>query len=315
MTQGSTAGRTPQDELERALAALAERAPLEDALGAARAVVAERTAAVTAARALIVTESEDVRALEGATWRRLMAAVRGTTHEELSRERAQVVRAEAAYVLAVDQHEAAVAHVDELRARLARTRDAEARVRRARGELERALLAHGGSGSARLEEIATQVATLRAEGTELAEAVSAASTAAMLLARAEESLDEAIEIVASRRVLVVSGAPWEALAIAAEDVRRATAAVARLDAELADVRVVRMGSVGLDRLLMSAEAWTDAFVFRAGSGRELVRTRSRVSNAFSTARHLERSLTSRASDVKARIRALDEERSTILARS
>lgn len=317
MTQGSTAGRTPQDELEDALRALAENDALEVALRDARGAVAAHAAEVTAAAELLRRETDDVRRLGGFSWRRLGAAVRGTTYEDLLREKAEQARAEAGHVLAVDRHAAAVAHVESIEARLAGSRDAAPRVARARAALEAWVIAQGGEDGRRLEDVAGRAAALRAEATEIAEAQSAASTAAALLARACESLRSAGGWATYDTFFgggfVGDLMKYEAIDRATEELRAANDALVRLDAELSDVRLAGVGGVGIGEMTRVADVWFDWFLSDLTVRDKIADARTHAERTLAAVQQVETELGSRAGTVAGRLRVLDEERAEILA--
>ena len=81
--------RLVQDELEAALAAVAEHERLRERLGRAReAEEAARVAAVRARQELVIEEA-DVRRLESYSPTRIWASLRGNRDAELDREKAE----------------------------------------------------------------------------------------------------------------------------------------------------------------------------------------------------------------------------------
>ena len=166
--------RLVQDELEAALAAVAEHERLRERLGRAReAEEAARVAAVRARQELVIEEA-DVRRLESYSPTRIWASLRGNRDAELDREKAEHQAAEYAVARAEAWLLSAHREAERVGAELAALGDVTGRRARALAAKAEWLSSFDGEARTELTRLAEELASTRAAVTEVREATVAA---------------------------------------------------------------------------------------------------------------------------------------------
>ncbi|MGY1843333.1 hypothetical protein [Modestobacter sp. SYSU DS0875] len=263
-------------------------------------------------------EADDVRALEGVSLSRVLAALRGSRAQDLDRERAE---ADAARL----RLQEAVALRDRLDRQLARARAEEAALAGAGAELAAAteakdawLQASGTAVGRRLLELAAERGQLGAESVEVGEALAAAAAARDALARVQDRLGSAR-----------SWSGWDtflgggALASSVKHDRLDQAAAAAADAdqqlrllarELVDVpgAAVELPALELGQLTRFVDIWFDNVFTDWQVGNRIDESLARVGELRQVVDGVGAELDRRATELAARLGRLADERAALL---
>lgn len=316
MIPGDGAGQAVQHELEEVARATAERARLQQMLRAAKDRLAAADATAAETRRCLDSETADVLRLEGFSFARLAANVRGTRADDLMRERSEQARAESAHATATSRAAAAQTDVDDLVRRFDALGDLDAR-RRAALEAKAAWLsATGHPAGAHLDKLSEELGEADELSRQIAEAIHAAQMAraafdAVLgrLGNAESWATYDLFGGGILTDLVKHSHIDEAQRLMAE----ADDTVRRLHAELADVgEVVTVDSVGVTEGTRLMDYFFDD-IFSAMSVRSsIIESRERVTRARDAVLRVEDALHARRIDVAAEITRLRDERDAVL---
>ncbi len=180
-----------RDALDRAIADDREAAHLHGLLAGLRGEAVTARSELEAVRRRHALEEEDVRRLDGVTLSALMAAVRGSRSGELDRERAEEVAARYALQTATARLTAVEARREEVDQRLARLGETADRREQAAQAHAEAVRGAGGVPAPELESVLDELARVRAEATEVREALGAGQRAHALLDAARGHLGSA----------------------------------------------------------------------------------------------------------------------------
>lgn len=183
--------RQVQEELEAALAAVAEQARVNERLSRARTTEADAQAAAVAAREQHADAAADVQALESFSPTRIWATLRGSRDTDLDREQAEHQAAQYEVARAEALVHSAQEEVRRAEAELAVLGDVAARREKAMLAKEEWLVAVGGDSSDELTRIAGELGAVHAERTEVQEASAAGDHAAWCLNEAARRLGSA----------------------------------------------------------------------------------------------------------------------------
>ena len=309
--------RRIQDELESALAAVAEHDRLSARVARARAAEAPAVDAVTRARAELDAEAQDVRRLESFSTARIWATLKGSRDTDLDREQAERQVAE----YAVARAEAWLLGCREETRRAETTRlalgDVTERRRDALAAKERWLLSRPGPVGERLADIATDLAALAAERKETREAQAAGETAAGALAEARQVLGAAGDW-ATYDTFLGGGMFGDAMKYRRMDeaerlLRTVDATLRDLTTELADVGVnAVVADLAVDGLTQTFDVWFDN-IFSDWSVRDRIgRAARRTQDAARVVQEVRTRLAERERDLERRRHLLAEEREALL---
>ncbi|HET7821158.1 MAG TPA: hypothetical protein VFL10_06495 [Ornithinibacter sp.] len=180
-----------RDTFDRAIAEDHEAAHLREQLQVLRRDEGAAREGLERLRARHVDELADVERLEGFGLTAVLAAVRGTRTGELDRERAEEVAARYAAQTALARLQSVAARREEVERRLAQLGDTTARREAAADSHATALRASGASAAPELEPVLDELAAVRAEAAELAQARDAGVRAAAALDAARNELGSA----------------------------------------------------------------------------------------------------------------------------
>ncbi|MGP7959525.1 hypothetical protein ACTVCO_01775 [Sanguibacter sp. A247] len=316
MTSGDGAGQSVERELEEVARAIAERARLKEMLRAAKVRLAAADATAAETRRSLDAETADVLRLEGFSFARLAANVRGTRADDLMRERGEQARAESAHATATSRAAAARTDVDDLTRRLEALSGLDAR-RRAALEAKAAWLsATGHPAGARLDDLSARLGEAHELSRQVAEALAAARTAGAGFDAVLGQLGTA-ESWATFDLfgggILTDLAKHSHIDEAQRLMADADAAVRRLQAELADVgEVATVDSVGVTEGTRLMDYFFDD-IFSAMSVRNsLIDSRARVVTARDAVQRVEQTLRGRAGQAHAEITRLSSERDALL---
>ncbi len=254
--------RQVHEELEAALAGVAEHARVRARLDRARHSEESARGAAVRAQAQLAAETEDVRTLETFSITRIWATLRGSRDTDLDREEAE--RQAAEYAASRAQSWLVSTH-DEVRraeAELAALGDVHGRRERALAAKEEWLATAGGAAAQDLTRIADELATARAATTEVREAAAAAEQAEAALGRALQVLGSAGDW-ATYDTFLGGGMfsdlmKYDRMGEAQQLLHAADQALRRLATELADTgmtAVVR--GLAVDGLTRTFDVWFD----------------------------------------------------------
>ena len=260
--QASDRARRLQEELEAALAAVAEQERVRSRLDRARAAEESARQAAVEARRRLADETADVRALESLSPTRIWATLKGSRDTDLDREEAERQAAEYAAARAdawlVSTHD----EVRRAEAELAALGDVHARRQQALAAKEQWLLGAGGAAAAELTRIADEIAAARAQAYEVREAVAAGEQAAGALERAQRVLGSAGDW-ATYDTFFGGGMfsdmmKYDRMDEAQQLLHHADLALRRLSAELADVGMTGVvHGLAVDGLTRTFDVWFD----------------------------------------------------------
>jgi hypothetical protein len=269
-------------------------------------------------RARLGAEQADVDALESMSLTRVLAALRGSRDTDLDRERAEADAAR--YALA--EAEARVAmeerEVQSLTSRVNGHGDLEARYAELLTAREQQLASDPAATAiaSKLEELAERIGVAEAEQVQLAEADEAG-------ARAHAALDEALRHLGSAGSwatydtffgggVVADIAKHSRLDRAAQLMREADAALARLAHELADVGIGSVGEIGISDMTRALDVWFDNIISDWAVRDRIARATERVTQLRAAVAQVGQDLAGRRAGVRARLAALAEERERLL---
>ena len=284
--------RLVQDELEAALAAVAEHERLRERLGRAReAEEAARVAAVRARQELVIEEA-DVRRLESYSPTRIWASLRGNRDAELDREKAEHQAAEYAVARAEAWLLSAHREAERVGAELAALGDVTGRRARALAAKAEWLSSFDGEARTELTRLAEELASTRAAVTEVREATVAAELGGGMFGdmMKYQRMDEA------QRLL-----------------HDADEALRHLSVELADVGMnAVVHGLAVDGLTQTFDVWFDN-VFTDWSVRSRIADAARgADSAARTVHQIRERLARQARDLAARETALVADRERLL---
>ena len=284
--------RLVQDELEAALAAVAEHERLRERLGRAReAEEAARVAAVRARQELVIEEA-DVRRLESYSPTRIWASLRGNRDAELDREKAEHQAAEYAVARAEAWLLSAHREAERVGAELAALGDVTGRRARALAAKAEWLSSFDGEARTELTRLAEELASTRAAVTEVREATVAAELGGGMFGdmMKYQRMDEA------QRLL-----------------HDADEALRHLSVELADVGMnAVVHGLAVDGLTQTFDVWFDN-VFTDWSVRSRIADAARgADSAARTVHQIRERLARQARDLAVRETALVADRERLL---
>ena len=262
MTTDDDRGTRLHAELEAALEAVAQQ---ERALArlqrAQQAEAAARTSAVAAHEAL-AGEAADVQRLESYSPTRILAALRGSRDADLDRERAQQQAAQYAVARADALLSSAHEETRRAEAELVALGDVAGRRQRALEAKEQWLAAAGGDAAERLTGVAEELATTRADATEVQEAAEAAAVAAERLDAARHQLGAAGDWATYDTFLgggmFTDAMKYDRMDQAQRLLHAADQALRHLTVELADVGMEAVvHGLAVDGLTQTFDVWFD----------------------------------------------------------
>ncbi|MBC9225196.1 hypothetical protein GL325_02555 [Aeromicrobium sp. 636] len=295
-----------------------ERDGLQQQLQAARQQVDEAARRYVDAAAKLEQEKSDVAELESFSMARILAGLRGTRDVDLSREQAEYLAAQYATSDAEARLAAARREVIDRETRLDAIGDLEARRVELLNQRERELAADPGSlaVSTELTELAARQGVLEAEVVQLQEAITAASQASEALREASLHLGNAGSWATYDTFfgggLVADLAKHNRLDKAGELMHRADAALAHLSAELADVRVDAVGSVGVTELARTFDIWFDNIFSDLQVRGRIHDAAARVDGLLRDVESVGRDLTRRLADAERSVSAVEDARRDLL---
>lgn len=272
--------------------------------------------AVVRAGELLAAEPADVERLASPSLDRLWATLRGTHDEGLPRERAERQRAEYAVAVAEDRRATAQAALQAADDAIAGLGDVAGRRERALADKEAWLWTAERGRGPELVDVAERRGRRQAERIEIAEAQEAADSAARALEAAAGALSGAGVWAAYDTDLesdrIVSTAKHRRLDRAAERVRVADAALARLTVELGDVGERGVGAIGVDGLARTFDIWFDNLFSDLSVARHIRESQDRVEAARTAVRHVSGRLADRSAAVDGDLVSLERRREVVL---
>ncbi|MQA35444.1 hypothetical protein [Modestobacter roseus] len=263
-------------------------------------------------------EADDVRALEGVSLSRVLAALRGSRAQDLDRERAEADAARLRLQEAVALRDRLDRQLDRVRAEEAELADAGAELAAATEAKDAWLQASGTPVGRRLLELAAERGQLGAESVEVEEALAAAGGARDALARVHDRLRSAR-----------SWSGWDtflgggALASSVKHDRLDQAAAAAADAdqqlralarELVDVpgAAVELPALGIGQLTRFVDIWFDNVFTDWQVGERIDASLARVDELRQLVDGVGAELDRRAADLHMRLGRLADERAALL---
>ncbi|MEO7423036.1 MAG: hypothetical protein ABIU87_11645 [Ornithinibacter sp.] len=252
-----------RDALDRAIAEDLEATRLRGSMTALREEGSVAREQLEAHRRAHSVEEADVRALEGLGLTRVLSAVRGTRTGELERERAEEVAARYAMQAAVTALQHLEGRAEQVEQALARLGDTAARRSGALDAHADAMRSSDGAGVGELDAICDELAGVRAEAREVAQARGAG-------ARAAASLDTAMRELGSADGwsaydtwfgggLISSSLKHGRIDEAGRRIEQAQAALADFAREIADVQQVSAlrADLGITPMARTFDVWFD----------------------------------------------------------
>jgi hypothetical protein len=283
---------------------------------AAEALHAARTAS-EAAREKLADESADVARLESLSPTRIWAGLRGNRAERLDVERAEQQAAEYEAARAHAKVVTAERELAVVEAAIAALGDVEARRTRALQAKEAWVRSGGGPVAAELADIAQRRGAVRADLTEIDEAVVAADRAAGALSAAAEHLRSADNWATYDTFMgggmIADMVKHDKMDRAAELIRIADAELAHLAVELGDLGERGVGGLGVDGLTRTFDMWFDNIFSDWSVKNRINEARERVHAAAHAVDGVRSRLAARRRDAEAAASAMAARREELLA--
>lgn len=308
-----------RDALDRAIADDRESAHLRVLLVGLRGEADTARTELEAVRRRHALEEEDVRRLEGVTLSALMAAVRGSRTGELDRERAEEVAARYALQTATARLAAVEARREEVDRRLARLGETADRRERAAQTHAEALRSTGGVPAPELEGVLDGLARVRAEATEVREALGAGHRAQALLDAARGHLGSA-ESWSTYDTwlgggLLASSVKHDRIDSASDRMGEAQQALFDFARELADVEAVPTvrADLGISPTSRTVDVWLDNIFTDLSVGSRIKESLRDVDTALAAVRRGLEGLTLRTAALEQEEGALRERRDALLS--
>lgn len=309
-----------REALDRAVAADEEATHLRGLLRSLREEADTARGELDALRRRHALEEDDVRRLDGITASALLAAVRGTRTGELTRERAEEVAARYALQSGLQRLLSVEARREEVDQRLAQLGETRALRERRTQEHAEALRAAGPAASPPgLEPVLDELAAVRAEVSEVEEALGAGRRAASRLDAARRHLGSADSWSAYDTWfgggLVASAVKHDRLDSAAGAVRDAQGALADFALELADVGpAIRLrADLGISPTTRALDVWFDNIVSDLSVRSRIKESSADVAAAAASVAAALDGLTTRRAELQAREAALLAERDRLVS--
>ncbi|WP_144119086.1 hypothetical protein [Catellatospora sichuanensis] len=262
-------------------------------------------------------EARDVVRLETVTLTRVIAALRGTRHDAIAREKAEADAAAYRLARARADADALRRELDGVGARLAALQDAPGRYAAVLDEKESALAATGDPRARRLLELAEERGVAEAETKEIREAQHAAEAASTALLQLRKLLDSAGSWSTYDTFfgggVISSAIKHDRLDEAATAAALADQRIAALNAELADIPGGgTAATLTIDRLTRFLDVWFDNIFTDLAVRDRIKQAQARAEHCDQQVAGIGQQLDRRLAQMRARLAQLAAEREQTL---
>lgn len=296
-------------DVERRRTAAERLARVRDTLAAERKRVLDL-------REQLQFEQGDVERLEGMSFARFIATLRGVREERLEKERGEYVAAKLKYDGSVEATAALEAQIAALEAEIVSLADAEARYDATLAAREERLLGDGATGHRVLRELTDELGTLRATLRELDEAEVAARDAGNALVEVAKLLGKASDWGSVDMLgggLIATALKHDRIEQANTAAGRARQALQRLATELSDVGMRAAGvDVEIGTFSATADYLFDGYFADARVQKRIEEAQARVDHAVTEVRTLWNQVRDAIVQARERSEALELKRRTYL---